>query len=505
VTLDLAGKAASVRVLLPDTGLPVPCTTALVTTAGGTGPATCTGGTLSVPAGATELVLLSAFGKGVVTASLFDDADRDGRRGATEAPLADWPVALVTSAGVEVARTTTDVDGRATAVVTPGTYRVVPQAPTAAVPWTATGTPADVVVPRAGTAATTSGWVQPGSVSVGVFHDLDDDGLREPGDLPLADRTVQLLSSTGSLQATAYTDASGRAAFPAKAGTSYQITVLTQTGWRATSPRSGTTVLTKVPVTAPADGGQATVDVGHYGTVDRTPPPAPTADVPAGPLTAPTLVTLATPETGATIRFTLDGTAPTANRGMVYSTPVRISMDRVLRAIAVDAAGNASKELAAAYDLPWTGTSGTSGAVSWSVTSGGTPRGGAAETSLDDGKEMAVGSVPVAARPTVDVTANVVVPTDLRKAAALNVSTSLRSTMRSTRLRVQYWDVTDKVWRVLTTTSQGLDEAKLDVDLGAASRVVDVDGTLKVRFIADLGQPFDLAVDQLAVTAQNRV
>ena len=49
-----------------------------------------------------------------------------------------------------------------------------------------------------------------------------------------------------------------------------------------------------------------------------------------------------------------------------------------------------------------------------------------------------------------------------------------------------------------------LDEAKVEVDLGAAVRVVDASGNLRVRLIADNGAPFDLAVDQLAVTAVNR-
>ena len=42
------------------------------------------------------------------------------------------------------------------------------------------------------------------------------------------------------------------------------------------------------------------------------------------------------------------------------------------------------------------------------------------------------------------------------------------------------------------------------VDLGAASKLLTTDGKLRVRLIADHGSPFDLAVDRLAVTAQNR-
>ena len=60
VTAELAGKAASVRVLQPDTGLPVQCDAALVTTPSGTAAGTCTAGALTVPAGAAEVVRVGA-------------------------------------------------------------------------------------------------------------------------------------------------------------------------------------------------------------------------------------------------------------------------------------------------------------------------------------------------------------------------------------------------------------------------------------------------------------
>ena len=63
-------------------------------------------------------------------------------------------------------------------------------------------------------------------------------------------------------------------------------------------------------------------------------------------LSATSLVGI-TAESGAAIRYTLDGTAPTASRGMVYTGQVRISRDRVLRAVAVDPAGNTSREAVA--------------------------------------------------------------------------------------------------------------------------------------------------------------
>ena len=113
-------------------------------------------------------------------------------------------------------------------------------------------------------------------------------------------------------------------------------------------------MLTSPSVTAPADGGQASVEVGHYNTVDRVPPPPPTLSPGTAALSSTSLVTI-TAESGAIVRYTLDGTAPTASRGMLYTAPVRISTDRVLRAVAVDPAGNASEDAVASYDLPWSG------------------------------------------------------------------------------------------------------------------------------------------------------
>ena len=65
----------------------------------------------------------------------------------------------------------------------------------------------------------------------------------------------------------------------------------------------------------------------------------------------------------------------------------------MLRAVAVDAAGNTSAEAVASYDLPWTGKRADLSPASWSVTAGGAARGGAAETASDDGTLPARGLV----------------------------------------------------------------------------------------------------------------
>jgi hypothetical protein len=99
----------------------------------------------------------------------------------------------------------------------------------------------------------------------------------------------------------------------------------------------------------------------------------------------------------------------------------------------------------------------------------------------------------------------VVLPTTHRAPVALNVSASVRTTLRGTRVRLQWYDGTTSSWRNLSAAfEQGLDESRVDVDLPGATSAVDASGTVKVRLIADNGSPFDLAVDQLVVTAVNR-
>jgi hypothetical protein len=504
-SVDTGGAAASVRVLRPDL-VPWQCVSALVTTEAGTSAVPCaTDGSVPVPAGATEVVVLGAFPDAVVTSTLFDDADSDGRMDANEPPLVDWPVTLVTTDGTEVARATTSAGGKARFVVPPGTYRVVPLPPVEQVKWTGTAVAGTVQAVRATNAVATSGWVQRGAVSVGLFHDRDRDGTRDEDDEPLSNRTVRLLNTSGTMAATALTDGTGRAAFSAQAGTTYAVESVVPSGWQATAPVVGETVQVRVPVTAPMDGGEATIAMGHYNTIDRTPPASPVVTPGGGVvvLTGPASVAIAA-ETGATVRYTLDGTTPTATRGMVYASPVRISTDRVLKAVAVDTAGNVSPVTAKWFDLPWTGSSRSVAPGSWTATTG-TVRGTAADGAADDGSFVSVASTPLAGRPTADVTAGVVLPETHLSPAALNVSVSLRSTMRATRVRLQWYDATTSTWRNLSAAyDQGLDEGRVDADLPAATSATGAGGVVRVRLIADNGQPFDLAVDQLVVTAVNR-
>jgi hypothetical protein len=190
---------------------------------------------------------------------------------------------------------------------------------------------------------------------------------------------------------------------------------------------------------------------------------------------------------------------------MQYGAAVRISSDRTLTAVAVDAAGNVSTPTTATYDLPWTGKVAPLAPSAWAVTSGGTPRGGVAETTSDDGRLLAVGSVAVAGRPTVDVTATITVPADMKAAQGMTLTARIATTLPSTKVRAQWYDVSTSTWRALTTSTHGLTETRIDGDPAAAVKLVDGTSKVKVRFIADNGQPFDLQIDQVTFTAANKV
>ncbi|MFC5379212.1 SdrD B-like domain-containing protein [Aquipuribacter nitratireducens] len=503
--VDTRAQAATLRVLGPDMRT-WPCVSAVVTLVeGSTTVVTCdAAGAFAVPADAVEVSVLGAFDDGVVSVQLFQDADSDGRRGPTEPALADWPVVLqdpVTH--TEVARGTTGADGLTGFLVPPGDYEVVPLPPVSDVAWTNTVGDYAITVERAQRAQASGGWVQRASVSASVFHDLDGNGRRDDYDPPLAERTVRLLDSAGRLRSTAVTDSTGSAVFPVTAGASYSVETTVPSGWRATGPLSGTTVQSRVPLTAPADGSQAVVAFGQYNTVDRTPPARPVLTPAGGVLDRPTLVGFSA-ETGATIRYTLDGSTPTATRGMVVSGDVRIATDRVVQAVAVDAAGNVSAVASATFDLPWTGAVTRVGAGAWQATTG-TVRGTVADAAVDDNRYLSVSAGLVASRRTADVTARVVLPEAARTPAALDVSMSARTTLRNVRVRLQYWDNEGGLWRnLLTPYTSGLDEQRVDLDLPGAGRAVAADGTVLVRVVADTAQPFDLQVDQLTVTAVNR-
>jgi hypothetical protein len=128
-----------------------------------------------------------------------------------------------------------------------------------------------------------------------------------------------------------------------------------------TDPTTASTLYTEpIPITtegvttlkfiAVASGITSEVKTESF-TVDKTAPVL-TANV-EGEVPADTAVTLSANET-ASIFFTLDGTEPTADSTR-YSAPVQLAAGQTLRALAIDAAGNASSVGS------WTAAAGTPG------------------------------------------------------------------------------------------------------------------------------------------------
>jgi hypothetical protein len=84
--------------------------------------------------------------------------------------------------------------------------------------------------------------------------------------------------------------------------------------------------------------------------IDVTPPPAPSFAPVAGSYGSAQSVTLSTAESGATIRYTTDGSTPTAT-STAYGGPLTLNTTTTVKAVAYDAAGNASAVVTAAYTI----------------------------------------------------------------------------------------------------------------------------------------------------------
>jgi hypothetical protein len=66
-------------------------------------------------------------------------------------------------------------------------------------------------------------------------------------------------------------------------------------------------------------------------------------------LTTPTSLTLSSETSGAIIRYTLDGTAPSASQGFTYTLPLLLSADTVLNTVAIATNGDLSSEVNQVY------------------------------------------------------------------------------------------------------------------------------------------------------------
>ena len=192
----------------------------------------------------TSGVDASLYQPASVSGRVFADGDNNGIRANTEAGLAGIAVTLLDSAGNPTGTTTTDSNGAYSFTgLVPGSYQVqVATTGYSISPMLAGSDPTldSNLNPETGTASVTlvSGQAllaidaalyqapngaSTGTVSGMAFVDSNADGIRDPGDAPLAGITVTLLDSAGNPTGqTTTTDANGSYHFDAAPG-SYQL------------------------------------------------------------------------------------------------------------------------------------------------------------------------------------------------------------------------------------------------------------------------------------------
>jgi hypothetical protein len=118
-----------------------------------------------------------------------------------------------------------------------------------------------------------------------------------------------------------------------------------------TSPIGVTSAMTINAISVLSDGSQSAIASGTYvvaqqgGTVA-----APTFSLPSGSYANPINVTLASATTGATIRFTTDGSTPTAS-SPAYGGPIPLTAPTTLKAIALKSGMTTSAVASASYTV----------------------------------------------------------------------------------------------------------------------------------------------------------
>ncbi len=125
-------------------------------------------------------------------------------------------------------------------------------------------------------------------------------------------------------------------------------------GWSAAFPRSqvealGDGTLTATGTFTRADGSTA-AGVAKKILKDTAAPDAPTATPNAGLYNSTQAVTLEA-ESGAEVRYTVNGPDPTAATGQPYTSQIQIPSSRTIRARAFDGAGNPSPVATLAYEI----------------------------------------------------------------------------------------------------------------------------------------------------------
>lgn len=163
-------------------------------------------------------------------------------------PLANVVVRLLNERGEEVTRTTTGADGRYRfADLLPGTYTVVEETPLGLIDGgehlgQVNGTTVGEILASdvIGKITLTSGQVsqdndfceyEPAAISGFVYHDLDNDGLREPSEPPIPGVTVTLFDATGRQVAMTTTGSDGSYSFDMLRAGNYTVAQTQPSNW----------------------------------------------------------------------------------------------------------------------------------------------------------------------------------------------------------------------------------------------------------------------------------
>ena len=455
--------------------------------------------------------------KGWVSAVAFNDLNNDGVRQDREGKLVGWRAYLHTATGTYIGETTTDNSGRATWYVAQAggvqapvgyTVQMAPQeVASTEIPWTATtsGT-ASVGAVSGEERAGAFGFVRLGTVQAMVWHDLDRDGVDSGrGEEVMANRTVRLYDAGGkTLLQQKVTDSGGLASFKTSTGIDYQLEVLLPTGWTATAPRSANgTPLTRLKVVGPSGLLSVLTRFGQYNTNDRTPPPDPTLR--AVPETNGSQTVTLSSEAGASFRYTLDGSLPTLTTGMSYLGPITVSSTKVLTAIALDAAGNASGVVSSTYDIAGGSTAPTAAPASWTPITG-TTRGTVADVvAKDDARRLFLTAAPSGNTHVTDGYGTHVVPVSQRKLLGLGVAYEGRASTSGVTRSLEMYNWAGRRYEVVRAAeAEAPTDSRTVVDVGGDPKrfMNATTGEIRLKARGSATGSFELGADQVSFTVR---
>lgn len=123
------------------------------------------------------------------------------------------------------------------------------------------------------------------------------------------------------------------------------------TGLLYTSPITIGTTATLRAIAATPTAGESALATATFIITPPNPPEAPEFSLAGGTYSEPQSLTLTSATPGATIRYTLDDTEPTADHGLLYEAPIAISTTLTVRAVSVTNAAGASAVVAATFTV----------------------------------------------------------------------------------------------------------------------------------------------------------